>query len=324
MACYHPLKGYQFGWTDNGKPNYKITSFDTILYDENGKEREYQLIPCGKCVGCRLAYSRAWADRCMAEASYHDSSFFVTLTYDNDHIPNAVIKDTGEIMQYGTLVKRDCQLFMKRLRKNYRYDNKIRFFLAGEYGSQTARPHYHVILFGLKLNDLVLYKKDRGYCYWTSKFIEEAWQHKGYCVVAPVTWETCAYTARYIMKKQNGEASKKYDELGIIPEFTLMSRKPGISFECFEDNKESYLKFGEVNISTEDGGRSIKNIKYWNKHLEIEYPDDVKLMKEKCKKKMEVIQKIKESNTDKSYLELLATAESIKTAQARKLIRKEI
>ena len=217
MSCYHPLKGYQFGTTDTGKPAYKVVSYDTVLYDSTGKEMEFQVIPCGKCIGCRLAYTRMWADRCIAEATRHDSSYFVTLTYDNEHLPHAVDPNTGEILDHGTLVKRDCQLFMKRLRKNYSYDNKIRFFLAGEYGSTTARPHYHVILFGLVLDDLKLYSKTAlGFNLYNSDWLSAIWG-LGHVVIADVTWETCAYTARYILKKQSGPQSQVYDVFHIWP-----------------------------------------------------------------------------------------------------------
>ena len=144
MACYSPLKGYDLGLkTKNLKPSYKITSYETVLYNIDGSEMEYIEIPCGHCLGCRLAYSRMWADRCMGEATLHESNYFITLTYDDIHMPyskDVIDFGTGEYI-YKTLSKRDCQLFMKRLRKNYQYDNKVRFYLAGEYGSQTARPH---------------------------------------------------------------------------------------------------------------------------------------------------------------------------------------
>ena len=88
MACYSPLKGYDIGLkTKNLKPSYKITSYDTVLYNPDGTEMEFTEIPCGRCIGCRLAYSRMWADRCMAEATLHDSSYFVTLTYNDWHLP---------------------------------------------------------------------------------------------------------------------------------------------------------------------------------------------------------------------------------------------
>jgi hypothetical protein len=331
MACHYPLKGYQFGTTINNKPNYKITSYDTILYDENGQPREYIEVPCGRCAGCRLEYSRVWADRCMAEATLHETSWFVTLTYNEEHVPyseKVIDLGTGELI-YKTLCKRDVQLFMKRLRKNYQFNNKIRFYLAGEYGSDTARPHYHAILFGLKLPDIQFYKRTPlGFNLYTSEFLNSVWSDDlgqiGHVIVAEVTWETCAYTARYIMKKQNGDASEWWKENGVQQEFTLMSRKPGIAKEFYEKNKLDFLRYRGTDISTLRGGRKIKNIKYFDKFLDIEYPQERSERKEVVKKRMEVIKQKKLENTSRSYLEMLNDDEEIMQRLLKKLPRKEI
>ena len=326
MACYHPLKGFDTGTlTINNKPKYIIKPYDSVLYNIDGTEMDFIEIPCGRCIGCRLAYSRMWADRCMAEATLHDESYFVTLTYDPDHVPYCIDQETGEIGKYQTLVKRDCQLFMKRLRKNYKYDNKIRFFLAGEYGLQTARPHYHVILFGLKLDDLVFYKKTPlGFNLYTSEFLNSVWNYQGYVIVAEVTWETCAYTARYIMKKQTGTASEFYEELNIQQEFTLMSRKPGIAKDFYDQHKLELLKYREVDISTQKGGRKIRSVKYFDKFLDIDYPEEREEIKSNLKKQMEVIKAKKLENTSLSYMEMLEVSEDIKINRIKKLPRKEI
>lgn len=327
MACYKPLKGFEVGITINNKPKYLIKPYDTVLYNENGTIKEYIEIPCGRCTGCRLAYSRMWADRCMAEATLHQDSYFVTLTYDNDHLPYKIDQETGEILNKGlaTLNKRHVQLFMKRLRKNYQYDNKIRFFLAGEYGAQSLRPHYHLILFGLQLDDLKFYKKTPlGFNLYNSEFLDEVWQFQGHVVIADVTWETCAYTARYIMKKQTGKGSDIYERNNIIPEFTLMSRKPGIARDFYEKHKLDFLQHGETNISTLKGGRKIPKLKYFDKFLDLEYPIENRVNKDIIKKKMEVIKAKKLENTDKSYLEMLETEENNKQKRIEKLQRKEI
>lgn len=114
----------------------------------------------------------------MLELQYHDSSYFVTLTYDDLHVPKSYYPDpeTGEAHTSFTLCKRDFQLWMKRLRKKFS-DDKIRFFACGEYGGQTKRPHYHVIVFGLHLNDLVKYKTvqegDSYYTYYNSDSLQD-------------------------------------------------------------------------------------------------------------------------------------------------------
>lgn len=94
MTCFHPIPAYR----DGDGP---------IQFHDTGKGRPIE-IPCGQCIGCRLERSRQWAMRCVHEASLHDDNCFVTLTYNDQHIPS----DAG-------LRHRDYQLFMKRLRKAY-------------------------------------------------------------------------------------------------------------------------------------------------------------------------------------------------------------
>lgn len=234
MPCYHPLKGFPVGVNPSGKTNYKITSYsvdhieiingnvsvamsDFVSPYADKVIKEYVEIPCGKCVGCRLEYSRQWANRCMMELQNHEVSYFCTFTYDNEHLPfsTSVNPDTGEIINTPSLVKKDFQLFLKRLRKAYT-KNHIKYYCAGEYGSTTARPHYHAIIFGLDIPDLEIYKHDsRGYNLYNSEWMNKIWK-KGYVVIGNVTFDTCAYTARYIMKKQSGDNAKIYSDLNIF------------------------------------------------------------------------------------------------------------
>lgn len=157
--CTKPLKGFAYGETKNGKPNYIICSYDTdhLEIRNNGsyvkakhpfvsddcKKAVFEFIeiPCGKCLECRLEYSRQWANRCMLEAQDHEENCFITLTYDDPHLPRVddVDPETGEIVQYKTLVKTDLQLFIKRLRKKLGGDCKVRYFAAGEYGTESLR-----------------------------------------------------------------------------------------------------------------------------------------------------------------------------------------
>ena len=144
-----------------------VPASDSRVNDPYWKDQLIQ-IPCGKCIGCRLEYSRQWANRCMLELQYHDSAYFVTLTYNEEHVPRTGLH--GEM----SLRKRDFQLFMKRLRKKYS-DDRIRFYAAGEYGTTTQRPHYHAILFGLHLDDLQVYKSKDSYKYFTSPGLQRVW-----------------------------------------------------------------------------------------------------------------------------------------------------
>ncbi|AXH74217.1 MAG: replication initiator protein [Microviridae sp.] len=85
------------------------------------------VIKCGQCMECRLAYSREWAIRITHEAAMHDRNCFLTLTYDNDHLP-----------AHGQLVKSDLQKFFKRLRHHFNF----KYVACGEYGDRRRRPHF--------------------------------------------------------------------------------------------------------------------------------------------------------------------------------------
>lgn len=348
MACYHPLKGFIVGETAAGKMDLKVCSYDVDHVEfyrgtwiacrdshfsgvSEAIVRDFVEIPCGQCTGCRLDYSRQWANRCMLELQDHDSAYFVTLTYDDAHVPKSYYghPKTGEAITSLTLVKRDFQLFMKRLRKAFP-DDKIRYFMAGEYGSKTFRPHYHAIIFGLHLDDLKPWSKSKeGFTYYNSEALQRAWSVKdddgvvrplGYAVAAEVTWETCAYTARYVMKKLNGAAAQFYLDHNIEREFTLMSRKPGIAAKYFEDHPDIY-EYEYINISTPKGGRKFRAPKYFDRLFDIEHPDEMKEIKEARKRMAIDARNAKLSKTDLSYIELLAVEERALKERLKKLER---
>lgn len=354
MACTHPWKAWKIGLTPAGKADLKITDFDfDHLEQAPGSQeligvrtpivanplakvyREFVQIPCGSCTACRLEYSKQWANRCMLELQYHDSAYFVTLTYDEEHIPLSYYADkyTGEALAVGTLRKRDLQLFMKRLRK--KFGENIRFFAAGEYGSDTFRPHYHLIIFGLHLGDLQVYKQQRGFTYYNSPSLQDVWSDNigsnrcpryepfGYAVVAPVTWEACAYTARYVMKKLKGPAAWWYDEYNIEPPFTLMSRNPGIAHQWYVDHPD-FNEYEYINVATETGGRKFRPPRYLNYLYDIDYPEQSAILKESRKQMAIKAQELKLSKTDLPYLEYLRVEEQILDDKVSKLIRSDI
>ncbi len=343
--CTSPLKGFLYGTTENGKKNLIVTpySVDHIEILDNKKIyvdspaitskfalTEFVEIPCGQCIECRLQRSRRWADRCMLELGYHESSFFITLTYDNEHIPknHLIDYDTGEIYaENATLVKKDLQDFMKRLRRAYEYkgyDNKLRFFACGEYGSQTLRPHFHLIVFGLKLDDLVLYKRNfNGDNLYNSAFISKIWK-KGFSVVGDVTWQSCAYVARYIMKKHLGKDSDFYDIYNIEPEFTLMSRKPGIARQYYDEHKDELFYQDFVSIPTKDGAKQIYPPPYYEKLFEDDFPEN-EVVERKEKRKQAKIDSVnlQLEKTDKNYVDYLKTKEYNLDKKIKTLVRSD-
>lgn len=324
MSCYHPLTGYVLGINpENGKKIIKVVGKD---YD--GKNSIYPdyvekiAIPCGRCIGCRLKYSRVWADRCMAEASYYKDNVFLTLTYNNENLPKPNLLEDGTPSQFNPLVKRDLQLFIKRLRAKLP-DQRIRYFACGEYGGTSGRPHYHIILFNCRLDDVeLLVRNEKEFRYYTSKTISDCWSY-GFHIITKVNWSTCAYVARYVVKKQTGVGANIYDVHNIPPEFTLMSRKPGIGRKYYEDHALDIYGNGSF-LSTEDGSHRIYPNKYFDSLFDIEYPDVSAAISIEKKEAIEINNKLRSNLTSLSYQDMLKSSEENKLAQTRILKRKEI
>ncbi len=196
----------------------------------------YTTVPCGKCRECKMDYARQWANRMVLEAQDWSKNLFFTATYNNDHLP--LDASSG----LPTLDKRDVQLFLKRLRKEFE-PRTIRYYFAGEYGSRTHRPHYHAILFNIGLDDFPdrvvhSYNELRQPFYYSPK-LEKLWGH-GFILMSDVTWKTCNYVARYVDKKSILEdVPMTNGEYDWEPEFTLCSRRPGIGMRQAEKLLES-------------------------------------------------------------------------------------
>lgn len=336
MSCYHPLLmlpryvdggrfGFQRAKTKNGKDAYVIVKDSELEYETLKNWPGAFLAPCGHCLGCQLDYSRTWADRLLMELQYHDSAYFVTLTYDDDHVPRVVAdyKDDGTPIEHLSLVKRDAQLWMKRLRKQFSND-KIRFFLAGEYGSKTFRPHYHAIVFGLHLGDLQLLKKSAlGDDYYVSPRLSRTWPN-GFSMVAAVTWQSCAYVTRYVTKKVGTGKRFDYEHAGIEPPFSLMSNRPGLGLQYYLDHPEM-METGETYISTEDGSRTVKAPRYFYKHLERDNPELFAALSEtRAKKAHENIVGISQRVDYDHHSDYLAVCERHKQQVVKSLKREEI
>lgn len=159
---------------------------------------------CGQCLPCRINRRRLWTGRLLLESCLYPVSAFVTLTYDEDHVPSQ-------------LVPRDMQLFLKRLRKKIS-PQKVRFYGVGEYGDISMRPHFHLIVFGLGGLVVGRHKLD------CSCVVCGSWQ-KGMCHVGEVTPESIAYTVQYVTKRMTNREDKRLG--GKHPEFSRMSLRPG-------------------------------------------------------------------------------------------------
>lgn len=295
MSCLDPMKGFVLGLKNNGKKDIKITPYeidhieilnDRIFYETSRNKyfshsmvfRDYVDIPCGKCLACRLDKARDWATRIMIERSLCEQSCFLTLTYDDVHVPRTCYAEpiNGEVVGDSyTLCKRDLQLFMKRLRKHIR-GQKIKYFACGEYGDSTARPHYHVIILGWCPDDLELFRLVDGNPYYLSELVERLWSQDGCkignCIIGEVTMQSAGYVARYTTKKLYGQDSCYYDALNLEPPFVCMSLKPALAYEYFVDNLDKIFSDSAIFLSTESGGKRVPIPRYAYKILERENP----------------------------------------------------
>lgn len=249
MSCYKPL--IRLYNPDNKEVSgrvYSLARFSQL----SGKQLKYEdlmynpkvmLIPCGQCIGCRIRQREDWTTRIELEARDYpkEQVWFITLTYDDDHVPGMIVK-TGEIMrkvQYTwkpgekrpesvqILLYEDIQKFLKRLRKAYR--GKLRYFVAGEYGEQTARPHYHMILYGWEPTDLKNLYKIHHNGYYTSEWLSNLWG-MGQIQIAQAVPETYRYVAGYVTKKnvRNRRKESQYVlRIGTNETFCLHEPKAG-------------------------------------------------------------------------------------------------
>lgn len=220
------------------------------------------LLPCGQCWGCKLERSRQAAVRCMHEAQMHEVNSYVTLTYSDECLPAD-----------HSLVYRDFQLFMKRLRDRLGY-RVVRFYMCGEYGERTGRPHYHALLFGVHFADRVYHKKIGKHKVYVSHSLDDVWS-KGYGLVGGVSFESAAYVARYVLKKITGPLAKQHysyvhPETGEIiqrvPEFVRMSnggrtKSGGIGAGWFARFKDDVYPEGKVVVN----GRKVFAPRYYDK-----------------------------------------------------------
>lgn len=243
-------------------------------------------VPCGQCMGCRLAKTADWATRICHEASLHENNCFITLTYNNEHLP-----------ENRTLVKSDLQKFFKRLR-HYIKPHKIRYYASGEYGEDEGeRPHYHAIIFNYWPEDCETYEETPyGTLYFSTK-LAQIWG-KGYCTIGACTYETAAYTASYVIKKITGKKSVEHYQ-GREPEFAHMSRRPGIASDWYDTWRDDTFKNNSIAIR----GRERTPPQYYKKKYSVDNPDHhFKLKLESIRKQndFERCQQIEKYLVDKS------------------------
>nr|AXH75633.1 MAG: replication initiator protein [Microviridae sp.] len=252
------------------------------LKDANGLQVS---VPCGKCPACIKRRASQWSYRLMQQEKNCDSAHFITLTYDNSHVP---ITPKG----FMDLCRKDLQNFFKRLRKahipTYKAINgkihlipkqQIKYYAVGEYGGKSFRPHYHVILFNADI-----------------ELIQDAWSyqapavknrkpgkkpikpcthnhgktpgHMGQVHYGKVEAASVGYCLKYMSKTKKIPLHKNDDR---TPEFAIMSK--GLGKEYLTPNMCRWHlsdKFERMYVNLLDG-KKIAMPKYYKDRLYHDY-----------------------------------------------------
>lgn len=211
--------------------------------------KEHINVPCGKCLACHKARAREWSVRLMHELLYHEKAAFITLTYDDEHLPAD-----------NSLSIREGQLFLKRLRKDV-YPRKLRYYFAGEYGDRYGRPHYHAIIFGLSSEEKAV--------------VEKAWC-KGFVSLGEVTEASCRYVTSYVMKKYYGRYQKELYGDRQVP-YSKISQGLGKNFALDE---AEHIK---SRMGITQGGIEVGIPRYYKKVIDF----DTEVLVEKAREKFD-------------------------------------
>lgn len=218
---------------------------------------------CGQCLPCRINRRRQWTWRQYLESLMHEENCFITLTYDEAHLP-----------EDQCLHKKHVQDWLHRLRKAI-LPAKVRYFLVGEYGPSTLRPHYHATLFGMGVAH--------------SALVQEVWG-QGFTHTAEFNEQTAQYVSGYVVKKLTDASDPRLS--GKSPEFALMSRRPGIGSSAMKVIAEALKTTGgqiymrqnlDVPNTLSLGRRSIPLGRFLLNKLRLEVgmtPDDIQNAKD--------------------------------------------
>lgn len=274
----------------DGKKHDPLNFFDS----SDDKFICFQQIPCGKCIGCRIDYSRDWADR----MTYHSfgkekNSYFITLTYDDDHLDDL---DHSPIYDLYALNLDHMTEFIKSLRNHFR-DNSLDFYYSAEYGDNNFRPHFHLIIYNLPLDDLEFWKLDNeGQPMYTSDLIHKLWK-RGLCSISSFAWLNAAYTASYVEKKRDGRMMQEYTAVGLTPESCRMSRRPGIAYDFYKEHyKEIWQNDGFFVDRTVNKSGKLGIPRYFQKLANKVYDKDGSSLG------FDYFKKWRESKSDEVYL----------------------
>ena len=335
MQCVTPMfRRYERGNHSKGSVVPRTEVMEELIYDpnvirhylyevnsynrRNNGRYLYEQIPCGHCWACKLNYASQWATRIMVECLNSEHNYFITFTYDEDHVPIPTEMEyngqtyVNDGTWLGTLFPDDITKFINSLRKYFERKGHtgIKYYYAGEYGETTKRPHYHMILMNCPLDISQFYdfhvdphlKK----LHWKSPEIEQYWK-EGMIDIGEVEYASAAYVARYCMKKISDNTDKtEYWSNGMYPEFVRMSRRPGIGNDYFNENMETIYKNDKLYVRNYHGKIiEVKPPKAWDKKFKELHPEEWWNIQRSRKDCMNRSKKIIQEITDMTDLQML-------------------
>ena len=317
MVCYHPVRCWISKTVNPSGKRSLVHNISQALQSDDPKSRK-----CGQCSGCNLDKSREWAIRCCHEASLYKENVFITITYDDDHLPSDRSLDHSHF-----------QNFMKSLRDKFKYvgadgKNPIRNYMCGEYGTLNGRPHYHACLFNVAFDDKKLWKIVNNNRLYVSDTLEKLWK-KGFCTVGDVTFESAAYVARYMMDRIRVSDASPLDakmrwmhkyvdfETGEVrkEEYNEPSRRPGLGKGFFDLYSSDIFPHDYIVLN----GVKQRAPKYYDGLLELTRPYEFDCIKERREKDARTSSNWVDNNT----LSRLHVREQVKSA-SMKLLKREV
>lgn len=220
-------------------------------------EKINSLVPCGKCLGCLNEKRNAWTFRLLEEKKQSKNCFFLTLTYNDKHIPKDGKVSVEELQLYFKRVRKSQTVFEKSKLKHWKMPiesltgisryipkSELRYFAVGEYGDKFGRPHYHAIVFNVYKSVLESKWKD-----------PETNEDKGYVKAYPVTQPAIHYVTKYSLKPNEN--------------IMICSKGLGESY-ITDESKEYHLDLLEMNgeiYLTYPGGKKQTMPRYYKEKI---------------------------------------------------------
>lgn len=270
MSCFYPVECYRaLRPNQNGKRPLFHGTFKAAVSHFGGRHNFTEFYRnCGYCIECRLQKSAGIAIRCVHTAASYEQNCFLTLTYDDEHLP-ADLSLSTEVMQ--NFWKRLRDRICTREGRRVVHRPLIKYYASGEYGEQAGtreiNPHYHACLFNWDFADKKYFKKTgSGEKLYTSDLLSDLWPY-GFAGIGDVTFQSAAYVARYTMAKVYGDdAAEHYN--GRLPEKSWSSQ--GLGKEWIEKYVTSVYPHDYV---VNEKGMKIRPPAYYDRYLEANYPE---------------------------------------------------